>query len=125
MKNLTIKILSMILMLMYVSPVLAQTKVQDGSWSVNQSVSGFALDKNDGKRAITIEVRFENPFIKKPKVMLSVTQLDADKEANLRYNAEALSISRDGFTIKFRTWSDSKIFSASGYWLAHLEYCSS
>lgn len=102
-------------------PAKAQTKMQAGSWSVNQSVSGFALDKNNGERAVTIEIRFENPFIKKPKVILSVTQLDADKEANIRYNAEVLSISRDGFTIKFRTWSDSKIFSASGYWFAHLE----
>jgi len=53
--------------------------------------------------------------------MLSVTQLDADKGVNTRYNVEVLSVSRDGFTVKIRTWADSKIFGISGYWLAYTE----
>jgi hypothetical protein len=53
--------------------------------------------------------------------MLSITQLDADKTANSRYNVEVISVSRDGFTVKIRTWADSKIFSISGYWLAFVE----
>ncbi len=62
-----------------------------------------------------------NPYDVKPKVMLSVTQLDADKAFNSRYNVEVLSVSRDGFTVKIRTWSDSKVYSISGYWLAYVE----
>lgn len=98
----------------------AQT-MQSSSWSVNQSLAEYSLDKNDGERTMTIDIDFENSFTEKPQIILSVTQIDSDKETNLRYNVEAISISRDGFTIKVRTWSDSKLFSISGYWLAAAE----
>ena len=97
---------------------LAQT-IQSSSWSANQSLVGYSLDKNNGERTTTVEIKFEKPFIKKPHIFLSVTQIDSDKESNVRYNVEAISISRDGFTIKVRTWADSKLFSISGYWTAH------
>ena len=67
---------------------------------------------------MALEVKFETPFTKKPQIVLSVTQIDSDQETNLRYNVEAVSISRDGFTIRVRTWADSKLFSISGYWIA-------
>ncbi|MCK7526150.1 MAG: H-type lectin domain-containing protein [Ignavibacteriales bacterium] len=48
--------------------------------------------------------------------------MDADKESNLRYNVEAISDFRDGFTIKVRTWSDSEIiFNQRIYWVAFTE----
>jgi len=92
--------------------------MQSSSWSVNQSLAGYSLDKNNGERTMTIDIDFETPFTEKPQIFLSVAQIDADKESNLRYNVEAISISRYGFTLKVRTWSDSKLFSISGYWVA-------
>jgi hypothetical protein len=53
--------------------------------------------------------------------MLSVTQIDADKGFNGRYNVEVFSVSRDGYTVKIRTWADSKVYSISGYWLSYTE----
>lgn len=99
--------------------VSAQT--QSGQWSTKAGDSGYNLDTNTGERAMTIEVTFKNPYEVKPKVMLSVTQIDADKGFNNRYNVEVLSVSRDGFTVKIRTWADSKVYSISGYWLAYTE----
>lgn len=116
MKNITILVF---LPLFFLAPLftLAQT-MQSRSWSVSQSLAAYSLDKNNGERTMTIDIDFETPFKKKPQIFLSVTQIDSDKESNVRYNIEAISISRDGFSIKIRTWSDSKIFSISGYWLA-------
>ena len=99
---------------------LAQ-KIQSGSWSVNQGLASYSLDKNNGERTMTIDVKFEKPFKSKPQIILSITQLDSDKESNVRYNIEAISVYRDGFTIKVRTWADSKLFSVSGYWLASIQ----
>jgi outer membrane usher protein FimD/PapC len=96
-------------------------KMQSSSWSVNQSLAAYSLDKNDGERSMTIDIDFETPFKTKPQIILSITQIDSDKEANVRVNVEAISISRDGFTLKVSTWSDSKLFSISGYWLATTE----
>jgi hypothetical protein len=45
--------------------------------------------------------------------------LDATTQTNIRYNVSPISISRDGFTIKVATWSDSKLYGIGGYWIAH------
>lgn len=65
-----------------------------------------------------LEIKFDKPFEKTPEIILSVSQIDADKNSNIRYKAEALSVSKEGFIIKVRTWADSRIFSISGYWFA-------
>ena len=96
-------------------------QIQSGSWSTSVGDPNYNLNTNSGDRSMTIEVAYDKPFDVKPKVMLSVTQLDGDKASNQRYNVEVLSVSRDGFTIKIRTWADSKIYSISGYWLAYTE----
>lgn len=100
---------------------IATAQIQSGSWATQAGEASYNLNSNTGDRAVTIEVNFDKPFDVKPKVILSVTQLDADKAFNPRYNVEVLSVSRDGFTIKVRTWADSKIFGISGYWLAYTE----
>ncbi|MFZ1518914.1 MAG: H-type lectin domain-containing protein [Ignavibacteriaceae bacterium] len=101
----------------FTSLVSAQT--QSGTWSTKAGDSGYNLDTNTGERAMTIEVDFDKPYDVKPKVMLSVTQMDGDKTFNQRFNVEVLSVSRDGFTVKIRTWADSKIYGISGYWLSY------
>ena len=103
----------------FTAMISAQT--QSGQWTTKAGDSGYNLDTNTGERAMTIEVDFTNPYDVKPKVMISVTQIDADKAFNNRYNVEVFSVSRDGFTVKIRTWADSKIYSISGYWLAYTE----
>ena len=118
MKNLTINKIFLLLFFVFISSSFTQTKMQSGFWSVNPSLEDYSLDKNEGDRSMTIEVSFKTPFKTKPQIIISITQLDCDKEYNLRYNAEVLSASRDGFTLKVNTWADSKIFSISGYWFA-------
>lgn len=103
----------------FFSTITLVAQVQSGTWSVKEGQAGYNLHTNQGERAMTFSVKFPTPFENKPKVALSVTQIDADKNANQRYNVEAISVSRDGFTIKIRTWADSKVFSISGYWIAH------
>lgn len=101
--------------------LVSAQSVQSGSWAVTPATPGFTLDKNNGERTMTVDIDFDNPFDTKPNVFLSVTQIDADKDVNIRYKVEAMSISRDGFTLKIRTWADSKVYSISGFWLAHTE----
>jgi hypothetical protein len=103
------------------STAFSQSIVQSGTWTVNPSVAGYNMDKNTGERTMTVDVEFPKPFDTKPTVVLAVTQIDTDKDSNSRYNVEAISVSRDGFTLKVRTWADSKVYSLSGYWMAHAE----
>ncbi|MGD8307428.1 MAG: H-type lectin domain-containing protein [Ignavibacteria bacterium] len=98
---------------------LAQTQVESGTWNVNSSFSGYTLDKNQGDRNVLIDINFEEPFDRKPDIVIAVTTIDASNQVNTRFSVKPMSVSRDGFTIKVFTWSDAKIFGIGGYWMAH------
>jgi hypothetical protein len=115
-----LSVLAVVLFFVAFSTIIS-AQTQSGQWTTKAGDSGYNLDTNTGERSMTIEVNFKNPYDVKPKVMISVTQIDADKGFNTRYNVEVLSVSRDGFTVKIRTWADSKVYSISGYWLAYTE----
>ncbi|MDT3695187.1 MAG: H-type lectin domain-containing protein [Ignavibacterium sp.] len=103
----------------FTSVIPAQT--QSGFWESKIGDTSYNLDVGTGERSITLEVKFSKSYEAKPKVFISVSQLDADKNFNCRYNVEALSVSKDGFTIKIMIWADTKIYSIGGYWLAYIE----
>lgn len=107
------------LLLLFSTTLIAQTKTQSGGWSVSQSLPNYSLDSNNGERTMTLEIKFKESFKQKPNIFLSVIQIDAEDKTNVRYNVEAISISRDGFTLIVKTWADSKIFSISGNYLAY------
>ncbi len=93
-------------------------QVESGSFSASSATSHYTLDQNSGDRVVTLEKTFATPFDKMPVIVLSVNQIDAPSSSNLRYEVKAVSISRDNFTIQIKTWSDSKINSIAGTWLA-------
>ncbi len=97
----------------------AQAQVESGKWSVATSSTGYTLDENSGDRSMIIDVSFEVPFDQKPDIIIGVTMLDATTQTNIRYSVSPRSVSRDGFTIKVATWSESKIYGIGGYWIAH------
>ena len=100
---------SVLFFLVYTSLISAQ--VQSGKWQTSVGAQGYNLDTNSGERSITIEVNYDKRYDVKPKVIVAVSQIDAEKSYNCRYNVEVLSVSRDGFTVKIKTWADSKIYS--------------
>ncbi len=96
-------------------------QILTGEFKADTNTEGFILDKNTGDRVYTKYVKFEKGFDKMPSVILSVTKMDANKETNLRFDVTADAISRDGFTIKIKTWSDSRIYGVAGGWVAVAE----
>ena len=110
---------SLIIILGLSASAFAQVQVETGTWGTNASHQNYTLDKNEGNRDVIVEVTFDVPFDEKPDVMLGVTMLDASSDKNVRYKVTALSVSRDGFTIKIATWAETRIYGISGYWMAH------
>lgn len=110
--------LLVLLLFVGLTTVYAQ-QMQVGTFSADKaSVKGYSLDGGSGERTVTIEVTFDKPFEVKPTILLSVNAIDSDKDVNLRFEVKASGVSRDGFTITIRTWSDSKIYFISGVWMA-------
>ena len=112
-------ILSLLLIFGLTTLSFAQSQVESGTWGANSSTSGYTLDKNSGDRNVLVEVTFDTPFEVKPDVVLGITMLDISAGSNVRYNVSTMSVSRDGFTIKIATWSETKIYGISGSWVAH------
>jgi hypothetical protein len=117
----TIKLAFVMLVLFIGSTALFAQQFQSGKYSINNAMQNYTLDKESGQRSMLIDISFLKGFDKKPSIMLSVTLLDSDTKFSLRYSVEALSVSRDGFTLKVTTWGDSKIMGIAGNWLAVAE----
>ncbi len=101
--------------------VLPAQEMQSGSWKANYTERDFTLNEGEGERVLQREVRFGYPFESMPDVSVFVTNVDADKNINLRYDVKAIGVSRDGFMLRIKTWSNSKIFGIGGYWFAEAE----
>lgn len=105
--------------LLLAATLTAQT-VQTGEFQANSKSSGYNLNKNEGTRVFTIEVRFDTPFETTPEVIVSVNYINADtKSKDLRFKVDTSAVTRDGFIIKIETWDDSIIYGIRGNWLAH------
>jgi len=62
-------------------------------------------------------VPFGRTFSKPPAVTFAITWLDVDKDYNLRYNVEITEITTEEFTVSFKTWCDTYIYSIKvTYW---------
>jgi outer membrane protein OmpA-like peptidoglycan-associated protein len=107
----------LLLLLTLVGAAFAQ-QVQTGTYRFDGGVPGYTLDKNEGDRVVQMEVKFPKPFDVKPEVIVTVNTYDGDRGSNFRYETKTISVSRDGFTIQVKTWSNTKIFSIGGAWLA-------
>ncbi|MCZ7601373.1 MAG: OmpA family protein [Melioribacteraceae bacterium] len=101
--------------------LLNAQEMQSGQWRLTPSDGGFSLNSGNGDRIMQKEVRFKKPLDSMPNVSVTVAFLDADKNQNIRYDVKAISVSRDGFLIRIKTWGDTKIFGIGGYWFAEAE----
>merc|ERR1719239_1842754 len=65
-----------------------------------------------------IAVTFKSAYKSPPKVMISVTTIDAPFHRNDRRNCHARNINNQGFTIRCITWDDSFYFHLKVRWMS-------
>ena len=66
-----------------------------------------------------MEVRFNTPFETIPDVVVGLNKMEFDKNMNARVDVQATAVSRDGFVLRIKTWSDSRVLVLGGGWIAH------
>ncbi|MBA3911337.1 MAG: hypothetical protein C0524_16060 [Rhodobacter sp.] len=75
--------------------------------------SDFAHDgtmwAGSGPREVRQQQEFAEPFAEPPVVMVGISMWDMDHRVNSRADISAENVTKDGFDIVFRTWSDSRI----------------
>jgi len=124
-------VLFTIISLFFVSNIV-NAQIQGGTFFIDSSNKEYTLNKNEGKREVSIEVNFSKPFENKPTVLTSLSLLDMSGEKfeldagssttienrGLRIVTEATGVSRDGFIIKITVWGKTQINSVGGNWIA-------
>ena len=94
--------------------------------AVDQGVVGLISDfdtggdmwSGEGPRERRVDVTFAEPFRSMPTVHLSLQMFDMDHKHNQRFDLDADQITEEGFSIVFRTWSDTRIARARASWMA-------
>lgn len=71
-----------------------------------------------GSRLVRHRVQFSQPFAEQPSIHVSMSMVDMDNATNQRADLQAVSISREGFEIQFRTWGDTRVARVRASWMA-------
>ncbi|BFZ17729.1 hypothetical protein BsWGS_20768 [Bradybaena similaris] len=64
------------------------------------------------------DVQFPKAFLDTPLIVLSVTDMDIDRNANLRFMAQVDNVTKSGVQAKCYTWSDTTIYQMRISWFA-------
>ena len=84
------------------------------------NLSGYSvLDPEHKKDRVYEEhVSFGAAFLSPPNVFLALSYLDSEHATNTRINIHALNITKNEFTLRIVTWSDTLIYGVVARWLA-------
>lgn len=92
-----------------------ETGVFDDNYQKNPA---WPLDKGSGPRIVDHHVSFAKAFTTPPVVQLALSELDAGNTSNTRLSVNVIGVDPLGFELRFSTWADTKIYSASVNWMA-------
>ena len=65
--------------------------------------------RGEGPRQSRAAVKSSNPYATPPHVQVSMSMWDISNNTNIRADVQAEDIAETGFTIVFRTWSDTQV----------------
>lgn len=71
-----------------------------------------------GPRSRSVDMAFETPFASPPQVLVTLDMWDMDNASNQRADISAEEVTRTGFRLVFRTWSDTRVARARASWIA-------
>ncbi|KUF09732.1 H-type lectin domain-containing protein [Pseudoponticoccus marisrubri] len=80
--------------------------------------SGGEMWTGSGARERRKPVRFAEPFRVPPSVQVALSLWDMDQGANVRADIVADKITKTGFDLVFRTWSDTRVARVRMSWIA-------
>lgn len=99
----------------------AAIRIESGTISLPNDRQVLNRRGNYVTRGIESRVEFEKEFSSKPKVVMNLSRLDIDGKWNARIRILPIEtkIDKSGFSYKFFTWADTKIYEAKGTWIAY------
>ncbi|MBN1639083.1 MAG: OmpA family protein [Ignavibacteriales bacterium] len=115
-----LKVFSSLLFIFLLLSSLSNGQVLTGNYYVDSNTPGYTLHQGDGDRIFDYEVVFDKPFDEAPTVYVTVTLIDEIDNSKMRYHVVPKGITRDGFIVEVKVWSDTRINAFGGQWIASL-----
>ena len=78
----------------------------------------FAAKFCFGESGQSVFISFNPHFKKAPKVVIGLTLVDTHKDHNVRVRASVTSVSKNGFTVRFKPWDTSITYQIGVNWMA-------
>ncbi len=91
---------------------------QDNVLLFSDFESGGVMWAEVGPRKRLKKIKFSEPFLNPPIVQVHLSMFDADSSKNHRFDVGTEAVTREGFTIVFQTWGDSRIARVRASWMA-------
>jgi len=88
----------------------------------NTTTPGWGLNIGSGERFVDIYQKFDNIFSKTPKVIVTLSRLDASVGTDVRIAVTARDIDSNSFNLRILTWSDTLIYGVDASWIATDDY---
>ena len=95
--------------------------IQTGTAYSDYKNANWYLDETwDGERIFLQHVDFQQPFTEgqPPIVLVMLNAIDSDKDLNVRIAVSSESVTNYGFNIRYKTWSDTKLYGLGVTWIA-------
>jgi hypothetical protein len=97
----------------------AELSIKNGRVTGSTLDADWTLDVGDGYREWVRHITFNKPFLRTPRVSVSLAQVDNEPLFNLRVNVFARNVTRLGFDLVATTWSETRLYSVGASWIAH------
>ena len=98
--------------------------IQSGAWEIldgwknSNEISKEVSEHSD--RELEETITFDKPFLKKPEIHVGLSHIDTDSaNHHVRISVTTADITKEGFTLKIKTWVVSRIFGFKVEWLAY------
>nr|CAK19329.1 CHAII like protein precursor [Cepaea hortensis] len=110
------------LLLLCVLSFAAAQCVQTGTIECGNDDSWPSVPSDDPSKVNTRElaktITFSSSYCRSPVVLLSITQLDVEKNQNLRVISRLYTASPTGFKASCYTWYNTKVYRMTISWIA-------
>ena len=113
------RILASIMTLLLLATGLQAFAQLDGVVGFSYWQTGHVFEVGSGPRSDHKWVSFSPAFAYTPRISLSIKQLDASKDKNLRIDTSYHGASQYGFWLSVNTWADTKIYAVAVSWIAY------
>ena len=99
-----------------------KTNIQTGEYTASFPCGQHYMNKDEGVRTFTQHINFEKKYEAIPRVMVSLSTLDACtfNNKNVRVKVNATNIDTSGFDVQIITWFNSSLFEVKVSWISYI-----